>query len=75
VYLEVFDLDAALRLNLQGAEAAQQYWPWPEPYAHALLKVGLAHFERGDHGHAEEFFRRTWALLVSADFLSQGMFL
>jgi tetratricopeptide (TPR) repeat protein len=69
VHLEVCDLDAALRLNLEGAEAAQQYWPWPEPHAHALLKVGLAHFERGDHGRAEEFFRRTWALLEGDIFL------
>jgi tetratricopeptide (TPR) repeat protein len=65
----VCDLNEALRLNLEGAEAAQQYWPWPEPHAHALLKVGLVHFERGDYGHAEAFFRRTWALLEGDIFL------
>jgi tetratricopeptide (TPR) repeat protein len=69
VYLETFDLDEALRLNLEGAEAAQQYWPWPEPQAHAPLKVGLAHFERGDYGQAKAFFRRTWALLDEDIFL------
>jgi hypothetical protein len=42
---------------------AQQLWPWPEPRSHALLKVGLAHLERGVHGLAEEFFRLAWALL------------
>src|SRR5205823_12252047 len=63
VHLELFDLDEAIRLNLEGAEAAQRWWPWPEPRAHALLKVGLAHLERGVHGLAEEFFRRAWALL------------
>jgi ATP/maltotriose-dependent transcriptional regulator MalT len=28
-----------------------------------LLKVGLAHLQRGEHGAAEEYFRRAWALL------------
>ena len=63
VHLELFDLDEAIRLNLEGAEVAQQLWPWPEPRSHALLKVGLAHLERGAHGLAEAFFRRAWALL------------
>jgi class 3 adenylate cyclase/tetratricopeptide (TPR) repeat protein len=63
VHLELFDLDEAIRLNLEGAEAAQRWWPWPEPRAHSLLKVGLAHLQRGEHGLAEEFFRRAWALL------------
>ena len=63
VHLELFDFDEAIRLNLEGAEVAQQLWPWPEPRSHALLKVGLAHLERGAHGFAEEFFRRAWALL------------
>ena len=63
VHLELFDLDDAFRLNLEGAEVAQQLWPWPEPRGHALLKVGLVHFEWGEHGRAEAFFRRAWALL------------
>jgi class 3 adenylate cyclase/tetratricopeptide (TPR) repeat protein len=63
VHLELFDLDEAIRLNLEGAEVAQRLWPWPEPRSHALLKVGLAHLERGAHDLAEEFFRRAWALL------------
>jgi class 3 adenylate cyclase/tetratricopeptide (TPR) repeat protein len=63
VHLELFDLDEAIRLNLEGAEVAQQLWPWPEPRGHSLLKVGLAHLERGEHGLAEAFFRRAWALL------------
>ena len=33
------------------------------------MKVGLAHFERGDYGQAEAFFRRTWALLDEDIFL------
>jgi class 3 adenylate cyclase/tetratricopeptide (TPR) repeat protein len=63
VHLELFDLDEAIRLNLEGAEVAQQLWPWPEPRGHALLKVGLAHLGRGAHGLAEEVFRRAWGLL------------
>jgi class 3 adenylate cyclase/tetratricopeptide (TPR) repeat protein len=63
VHLELFDLDEAIHLNLEGAEVAQQLWPWPEPRSHALLKVGLAHLAQGAHGLAEEFFRRAWALL------------
>ena len=69
VYLELFDLDEAIRLNLEGDRAAQQWWPWPEPRGHSLLKVGLAHLERGEHGLAEEFFRRAWALLEEDIFL------
>ena len=34
VHLELFDLDEALRLNLEGAEVAQRFYPWPEPHAH-----------------------------------------
>ena len=69
VYLELFDLDEAIRLNLEGDEVARQWWPWPEPRGHSLLKVGLAHLERGEHGLAEEFFRRAWALLEEDIFL------
>jgi tetratricopeptide (TPR) repeat protein len=69
VHLELFDLDEAIWLNLEGAEVAQQLWPWPEPRGHSLLKVGLAHLAQGAHGHADEFFRRAWALLEEDIFL------
>jgi tetratricopeptide (TPR) repeat protein len=63
VHLELFDLDEALRLNLEGDEVAQKVGTWPEPRGHSLLKVGLVHLQRGEHGLAAEFFRRAWALL------------
>ena len=63
VHLEVFDLDDAIRLNLEGDEVSQKLFPWPEPRGHSLLKAGLAHLYRGEHGLADEFFRRAWALL------------
>jgi class 3 adenylate cyclase/tetratricopeptide (TPR) repeat protein len=63
VYLELYDLDEAIRLNVEGDEVAQKVFPWPEPRGHSLLKAGLAHFERGDHALADEFFRRAWTLL------------
>jgi len=63
VHLELFDLDEAVRLCLEGDEVAQRVFPWPEPRGHSLLKIGLAHLKRGEHGLAEEFFRRAWALL------------
>ena len=63
VHLELFDLDEAIRLCLEGDEVAQRVYPWPEPRGHSLLKVGLARLQQGEHGPAEEFFRRAWALL------------
>jgi predicted ATPase/class 3 adenylate cyclase len=63
VHLELFDLTEALRLNLEGDEVARQLWPWPEPRGHSLVKAGLAHWQRGEHGPAEACFRRAWALL------------
>ncbi len=63
VHLELFDLEEAIQLNLEGDEVAQKTFPWPEPRGHSLLKVGLAHLQQGEHGLAEEFFRRAWALL------------
>ncbi|MFQ5897200.1 MAG: adenylate/guanylate cyclase domain-containing protein [Candidatus Methylomirabilia bacterium] len=63
VHLELFDLDEALQLNLEGDEIARKVFPWPEPRGHSLLKVGLAHLQCGEHGLAEEFFMRAWALL------------
>jgi tetratricopeptide (TPR) repeat protein len=63
VHLELFDLDEALRLNLEGDEVAQRFHPWPEPRGHSLVKAGLAHLYRGEHGPAEACFRRAEALL------------
>jgi tetratricopeptide (TPR) repeat protein len=63
VHLELFDLDEALRLNLEGDEVAQRFHPWPEPRGHSLVKAGLAHLYLGDHGPAEACFRRAEALL------------
>jgi tetratricopeptide (TPR) repeat protein len=61
--LELYDLDHALELQLEGDEAARRYSAWPEPRAHALLKAGLVYFERSDYGRAEEYFLRAWDLL------------
>jgi class 3 adenylate cyclase/tetratricopeptide (TPR) repeat protein len=69
VHLELFDLDEALRLNLEGAEVAQQYDPWPEPCAHSLVKAGLASLYRGEHGPAEACLRRAEALLEADTWL------
>ncbi len=63
VHLELFDLDEAIRLSLEGDEVARKVFPWPEPRGHSLLKVGLAHLQRDEPGLAEEFFGRAWALL------------
>jgi predicted ATPase/class 3 adenylate cyclase len=62
VHLELFDLEVAFERNLEGAEAARRVWPWPEPQAHAYLKMGLVHFLRGDHGGAQAEFRRAWEM-------------
>jgi len=67
VSLELYDLDRALELQLEGDEAARKYSPWPEPRGHSLLKAGLVHLERTDYGRAEEFFLRAWALLEMDD--------
>jgi class 3 adenylate cyclase/tetratricopeptide (TPR) repeat protein len=63
VHLELFDLDETIRLCLEGDEASQKFWPWPEPRGHSLLKIGLAHLQKGQHGAAEAFFGRAEALL------------
>jgi len=63
VSLELYDLDHALELQLEGHEAARRFSAWPEPRAHALLKAGLVYFERSDYGHAEEYFLHAWDLL------------
>jgi class 3 adenylate cyclase/tetratricopeptide (TPR) repeat protein len=63
VHLDLLDFEAAIRIGLEGDEAAQKAFPWPEPRAHALLKVAQAHLQRGEPDLAEEFLGRTWALL------------
>ena len=63
VHLELYDLDVAAERNLEAEEIARAAWPWPEPRGHSLLKVGLAHLEKGEHGKAEEFLQRAWNLL------------
>jgi len=63
VHLDLFDLPEAMRIGLEGDEVAQKVFPWPEPRAHSLLKVALAHLGGGEHGLAEEFLDRTAALL------------
>jgi tetratricopeptide (TPR) repeat protein len=69
VPLELYDLDSALDLQLEGVEAARRYSAWPEPLGHSLLKAGLVNLERADYGHAEEFFSRAWELLDRDDFV------
>ena len=63
VHLELYDLDVAAERNLEADEIARKVWPWPEPRGHSLLKVGLAHLEKGQHGKAEEYLQRAWNLL------------
>ena len=69
IHLELFDLDEAVRLNLEAHEVARKLWRWSEPRGHCLLKVGLAHLERADLGSATTFFDRAWALLEEDAFL------
>jgi hypothetical protein len=63
VHLDLFDLDEALRLNLEADEVAQRFSPWPEPRGHSLVKAGLVHLLRDEHGHAGTYFRLAEALL------------
>ncbi len=63
VHLDLFDLDEALRRNLEGDELAQRLSPWPEPRGHSLVKVGLAYFYQEEHGQAEAYFQRALPLL------------
>ncbi len=67
VSLELYDLERALELQLEGDEAARKYSAWPEPRGHSLLKAGLVHLERTDYGRAEKFFLRAWGLLKIDD--------
>jgi class 3 adenylate cyclase/tetratricopeptide (TPR) repeat protein len=63
VHLELYDVDTAIRLCLEGDEIAQQLFPWPEPRGHCLVKLGLAHLQRGEHGAADDALRHAWSLL------------
>jgi class 3 adenylate cyclase/tetratricopeptide (TPR) repeat protein len=69
ISLELYDLERALELQLEGFEAGRKYDAWPEPRGHSLLKAGLVHLERTDYSHAEEFFLRAWDLLDEDDFV------
>jgi class 3 adenylate cyclase/tetratricopeptide (TPR) repeat protein len=62
VHAELFDLDTAFERNREGAEVARRIWPWPEPQAHAFLKMGIVCLLRGDHGAAQTEFRRAWEM-------------
>lgn len=62
VHLELYDLEEALRMNVEGEEIAHRLFTWPEPRAHSLLKAGLACLEMSELGKAGEFFERTLAL-------------
>jgi tetratricopeptide (TPR) repeat protein len=62
VHAELFDLETAFERNREGAEVARRIWPWPEPQAHAYLKMGHVCLLRGDHGAARIEFRRAWEM-------------
>lgn len=63
VHLELHDYDTAIRLCLEGDEVAQRLFPWPEPRGHSLVKLGVAHLQRGDHAAADDALARAWSLL------------
>ena len=63
VYLDVYDLGEAIRLNEEGDDVAKRLWRWPEPRGHALVKLGLAHLYRDDHERARSAFDRARELL------------
>jgi class 3 adenylate cyclase/tetratricopeptide (TPR) repeat protein len=63
VFLDLYDLDEAIRLNAEGDEVSKRFWPWPEPRGHSLWKLGVAHLYRDDHGRAEAAFREATSLL------------
>jgi class 3 adenylate cyclase/tetratricopeptide (TPR) repeat protein len=64
IHLELFDLDTAIRLNLEGEEIARKVYRWPEPRGHCLLKTGLAYLQQGEIGRATELFGRARAFLA-----------
>jgi tetratricopeptide (TPR) repeat protein len=63
VYLDLYDLDEALRWNAEGDDVSRRLWPWPEPRGHSLWKLGVAHLYRGDHARAQAALREAWDLL------------
>ena len=63
VHLELYDCARAIDICRAGDELAQRLLPWPEPRGHCLVKIGLAHLQRGEHGAADEALRRAWDLL------------
>ncbi len=64
IHLELFDLDTAIQLNLEGEEIARKVYRWPEPRGHCLLKTGLAYLQQGELGRATELFGRARAFLA-----------
>jgi tetratricopeptide (TPR) repeat protein len=69
IHLELFDLDTAIRLNLEGEEIARNVYRWPEPRGHCLLKTGLAYLQQGELGRATELFERARAFLADDQWL------
>jgi tetratricopeptide (TPR) repeat protein len=63
VHLELYDLEPSIEICRAGDELAQRLLPWPEPRGHCLVKIGLAHLQRGEHGAADAALRRAWNLL------------
>ncbi len=63
VYLDVYDLAAAIRLNEEGDDVAKRLWRWPEPRGHSLVKLALAHLYRDDHARAQAALGRARELL------------
>lgn len=69
IHLELFDLDTAIRLNLEGEEIARKVYRWPEPRGHCLLKTGLAYLQQGELGRATELFGKARAFLADDQWL------
>jgi tetratricopeptide (TPR) repeat protein len=65
VYLELYHVEEALQLSLEGYEVAQQFDPWPEPWLHALFKIGLSYLQRHDYHQVETYFEQAQGLLES----------
>lgn len=63
VHLELFDVEEALRLSLEGAETAKQFYAWPEPRGHSLVQAGLSYLYQDEHGRAEACLREAETLL------------
>jgi predicted ATPase len=63
VHLELYDLDTAIDRCREGDDIAQRFSPWPEPRGHCLVKLGLAHLMRSEHGVAADYLRTACGLL------------